>query len=169
MTTGGPPPITDAVMYFQNSVILSAAYVGCHEAVRAWGAWCGADRAGDGRGGPEMSVSSSVDPTAAFMSRLDPPLRNARLLAVHAEGHYIRVRTTSGSPLLLFRLKDAMHELRRADGAQTHRSWWVARRAVRAVERRDGKMVLHLEDGAMAPVSRANVGRLKGSGWLADS
>ena len=39
------------------------------------------------------------------------------------------------------RLSDAVEELEGLEGAQTHRSWWVARDAVRGVERGDGRAI----------------------------
>ncbi len=63
------------------------------------------------------------------------------------------------------RLYDAIPQLR-IEGSQTHRSWWVARDAVRDVMRTDGKIALVLPDGVSAPVSRSYAGTLKSAGWF---
>lgn len=48
------------------------------------------------------------------------------------EDRYLRIHTDGGSDLILMRLRDAVGELAGADGLQVHRSFWVARAAVRA-------------------------------------
>jgi len=100
-----------------------------------------------------------------FLDRLPPRLRGARLIAVQAEDHYLRLHTDRGSDLILMRLSDALHELEGLEGAQTHRSWWVARDAVRAVERGDGRAALTLDGGLTAPVSRRHARALREAGW----
>jgi DNA-binding LytR/AlgR family response regulator len=102
----------------------------------------------------------------AFLDRLPPRLRGAALYAVEAEDHYLRIHTAKGSDLILLRLSDALGELAAVDGAQTHRSWWVAREAVRGVARGDGRATLTLEGGIKAPVSRAYAAALRAAGWF---
>lgn len=102
---------------------------------------------------------------AAFLARLPPRLRGARLIAVEAEDHYLRLHTDRGSDLILMRLSDALRELEGLEGAQTHRSWWVARDAVRDVARGDGRATLTLDGGLQAPVSRRHGRVLREAGW----
>lgn len=102
---------------------------------------------------------------ARFLERLPPRLRGARLIAVQAEDHYLRLHTDRGSDLILMRLSDALAELEGLEGAQTHRSWWVARDAVAAVARGDGRAALTLDSGAVAPVSRRYAKALREAGW----
>jgi hypothetical protein len=108
----------------------------------------------------------SPPPEPRFADRLPFRLRDAELYAVEADDHYLRVRTSKGSDLILMRLSDAVLELDGAAGAQTHRSWWVAKAAVADVRRRDGKLVLVLKDGAEAPVSRTYANALRDAGWF---
>ena len=105
-------------------------------------------------------------PGARFLDRLPFRLRDADLYAVEAEDHYLRVRTSKGSELILMRLSDARAELEGVEGAQTHRSWWVAKAGIADVRRADGRAVLVLKDGAEAPVSRAHARTLRELGWL---
>lgn len=100
-----------------------------------------------------------------FLDRLPPRLKGARLIAVQAEDHYLRLHTDAGSDLILMRLSDAVAELEGLEGAQVHRSWWVARDAVRDVSRGDGRARLTLEGGLTAPVSRVHARRLRTEGW----
>ena len=95
-------------------------------------------------------------PPARFLARLPAKLAGASLWAVEAEDHYLRLHTSKGQDLILLRLADALGELEGIEGARTHRSWWVARDAVAAVERAEGRTTLTLPDGAKAPVSRTN-------------
>ncbi|RZJ90398.1 MAG: LytTR family transcriptional regulator [Brevundimonas sp.] len=102
---------------------------------------------------------------ARFPDRLPMKLKGAAIRAVQAEDHYLRVHTDRGSDLILMRLSDALEELEGLEGAQTHRSWWVAKDAVRDVERGDGRAVLTLDGGVVAPVSRRYARALREAGW----
>lgn len=103
--------------------------------------------------------------SARFMERLPAKLKGAAIYAVSAEDHYLRLHTSKGSDLILMRLSDAIAELDGLEGAQTHRSWWVAREAVESARRDGDKMVLTLKGGSEAPVSRPNVKPLRDAGW----
>ena len=100
-----------------------------------------------------------------FLDRLPAKLKGARLIAVQAEDHYLRLHTDLGSDLILMRLSDALAELDGLEGAQTHRSWWVSRDAVRNVSRGDGRASLSLDGGLIAPVSRRHAPGLRKAGW----
>jgi DNA-binding LytR/AlgR family response regulator len=88
------------------------------------------------------------------------------LYAVSSEDHYLRLHTSKGSDLILMRLSDAIIELEGLEGAQTHRSWWVAKEAVESTRRDGDKVVLLLKGGAEAPVSRPNMRPLREAGWF---
>jgi len=101
-----------------------------------------------------------------FLDRLPARLRGAELFAVQAEDHYLRLHTSKGQDLILMRLSDAVAELEGLEGAQVHRSWWVAKGAVADAKRGDGRGTLTLKDGALVPVSRAYAKALRSSGWF---
>ncbi|MNE65569.1 LytTr DNA-binding domain protein [compost metagenome] len=63
------------------------------------------------------------------------------------------------------RLADALIELEGLEGAQTHRSWWVAKGAVASVARGDGRAALTLTGDLTAPVSRRYARALREAGW----
>jgi LytTr DNA-binding domain len=113
---------------------------------------------------PAPPVALIID--TRFRARLPLHLQSAQLLALVSEDHYLRVYTDSGNALILMRLSDAIVELGDEAGAQTHRSWWVARNAVTKAVRGDGKAVLTLSDGTEAPVSRTYYRALNGQGWF---
>jgi len=101
-----------------------------------------------------------------FMERIPLKLRGGSLYAVQAEDHYLRIHTSKGSDLILLRLADAVAELEGIEGAQVHRSWWVAKAAVVDAKRADGRAVLTLKNGVEAPVSRSYAGALRDGGWF---
>lgn len=101
-----------------------------------------------------------------FLERLPVRLRGAELYAVEAQDHYLRLHTSKGADLILMRLSDAIDELEGIEGAQTHRSWWVARDGVDDARRADGRATLRLKDGAEVPVSRTYVRALRQAGWF---
>ena len=119
---------------------------------------------------PASPADEGPAPTAStakpsFLDRL-PAHLGSDLLALEMEDHYVRAHTALGSELILLRLRDAVAELDGIDGAQVHRSWWVARDAVEDVKR-DGRNVrLVLPGGLEAPVSRTRVAELKDAGWF---
>ena len=78
----------------------------------------------------------------------------------------MEVHTGEGSDLLLLRFRDALREVGELDGAQVHRSHWVARAAVAGVERRNGRIALRLVNGRLVPVSRSFAPALRDRGWL---
>lgn len=100
-----------------------------------------------------------------FLERLPPKLRGAVIYAISAEDHYLRLHTSKGADLVLMRLTDAIAELEGLEGAQTHRSWWVARDAVESARREGVKLTLILKGGIEAPVSRPNIRPLREAGW----
>lgn len=105
-------------------------------------------------------------PPPKFLERLPPKLRGARLYAVEAEDHYLRLHTDLGSDLILLRLSDAVAELEGLEGARTHRSWWVARDGFSDVRRGEGRATLVLRSGREAPVSRTYAKALREEGWF---
>lgn len=118
---------------------------------------------------PVVARTAPVEGVAPveIRAKLPPRLARARLIAVEAEDHYLRVRTEAGSALVLMRLSDALAALKGADGFRVHRSWWVARAGVEAARWKGGRGELTLSDGTAAPVSRTYAAALKGTDWAA--
>jgi hypothetical protein len=103
---------------------------------------------------------------AAFRRRLSARRRAARLIAVEAYDHYLRVHTDAGSELVTLRFADALAELAGAHGFRTHRSWWVAAEAIEAIRWRRGVGEARLAGDLVAPVSRTYAGALRAAGWF---
>jgi DNA-binding LytR/AlgR family response regulator len=118
---------------------------------------------------PTLRTDAASPATAtapAFLKRLPAKLLGAELYAVEAEDHYLRLHTSKGQDLILFRLADAIAELEGLEGAQTHRSWWVSRAAIAEIRRGEGRVDLVLKSGASVPVSRRNLKSLRDLGWF---
>ncbi len=114
---------------------------------------------------PETHAQAPDAAPPRFLDRLPPKLRGSTIHAVESEDHYLRVHTDRGSDLILMRLSDAVSELEGLEGAQVHRSWWVAKDAVVGARRGDGRATLTLKGGIEAPVSRRYAPALRKSGW----
>jgi hypothetical protein len=114
---------------------------------------------------PRETHAAPGDAPPRVVDRLPLKLKGAEIYAVSAEDHYLRIHTDRGSDLILMRLADAVGELEGLEGAQTHRSWWVAKSAVTGAERGDGRAVFTLKNGVKAPVSRTYARVLRREGW----
>lgn len=100
-----------------------------------------------------------------FRLRLSAKRRGARLVAIEAEDHYVRVHTDAGSELVPMRFSEAVEELAQAHGYRLHRSWWAAADAIEAVRWNRGSGEARLAGGILAPVSRSCAAALKEGGW----
>ena len=96
-----------------------------------------------------------------MLARLAPDV-----LALQMEDHYVRIHTLSGSRLVLMPLGQAIGSLAAKDGLRTHRSWWVARDAVKRINGTPRSMTLILTNGVVAPVARSAVATIRSAGWL---
>jgi len=111
-------------------------------------------------------TTATPDQPPKFLDRLPLKLRGAEVWAVEAEDHYLRLHTSKGQDLILMRLSDAIAELEGIEGAQVHRSWWIARDAITEAQRGDGRATLTLKDGAEVPVSRTYARVLRDKRWI---
>jgi hypothetical protein len=105
------------------------------------------------------------DAERVFRMRLSARRRTARLIALAAEDHYVRVHTDAGSELISMRFADALAELVQAHGFRVHRSWWVAAGAIEGLRWCRGRGEARLEGGLVAPVSRNYATVLRQAGW----
>lgn len=113
----------------------------------------------------QTRLATSQSELPLFLTRMPIKLAGAAIYAVQAEDHYLRIHSDRGSGLILMPLSQALKELEGLEGAQTHRSWWVSRAAVRAVERGNGRATLTLVNGLKVPVSRRYSRALRGDWW----
>jgi hypothetical protein len=104
---------------------------------------------------PALAVPSAPAEPDPLRSKLPFALRNAAILSLSAEDHYVRVRTDRGQALVLMNLSDAVVALGPDAGVRIHRSHWVARDIARGATRQAGRLVVRLDDDTALPVSRA--------------
>lgn len=114
---------------------------------------------------PEPVAIATTEPSEAFRLRLSAKRRGAKLWAVEAEDHYLRIHTDAGEELITARFADALEELAGWPGFRTHRSWWVAAGAIDGVRWSRGRGELRLTCGLVVPVSRSQAQALKAAGW----
>lgn len=112
-----------------------------------------------------MATETAPTPIS-FAARLPAKLKGGTILALQGEDHYVRVHTDKGSDLILMRLADAIDAMGATPGARTHRSWWVAKSAVKSTRRSNGRVALVLTNDAEVPVSRGYASELREAGWL---
>lgn len=116
------------------------------------------DAAASGSRGKTPGTAGSARP--GILDRLPAHLRG-RLLYMSMQDHYVDVHTDKGSTLVLMRLGDAIAETGGTAGLQIHRSHWVALDAVDGPVRRDSRLFVKMQDGALLPVSRSYAPALK--------
>ncbi|CEJ15460.1 LytTr DNA-binding domain protein [bacterium YEK0313] len=90
----------------------------------------------------------------ALTAKLPVALRRARLIALSAEDHYLKVHTDRGEALILMGLSQAAAALGPRRGVRIHRSHWVAFDALPADGYKRSAGALHLDGGLTLPVSR---------------
>ncbi|WP_297801057.1 LytTR family DNA-binding domain-containing protein [uncultured Brevundimonas sp.] len=99
----------------------------------------------------------------ALLDRLERT-NHQTLWALEAEDHYVRVHTDAGHELVLMRLADAIAETAPVEGQQVHRSWWVAKQAIKAAEMEGRTLMLKLERNIQIPVARNRISAVRD--WL---
>uniref|UniRef100_UPI001C30EDB7 LytTR family DNA-binding domain-containing protein n=1 Tax=Mesorhizobium sp. GbtcB19 TaxID=2824764 RepID=UPI001C30EDB7 len=91
----------------------------------------------------------------ALRAKLPVGIRNAAILALSAEDHYVRVRTDRGEALILMNLAAAIAALGEEAGVRVHRSHWVSRQLAEKSSMRGGRRGVHVNDDTVLPVSRS--------------
>ncbi|WP_423187915.1 LytTR family DNA-binding domain-containing protein [Alishewanella sp. d11] len=104
-------------------------------------------------------VLPSTTPDA--LQALLPKSKQGELLYLKSELHYLLVVTEAGQTLILANLKDAITLCANIAGIQPHRSYWVSKKAIKALRKtgREGSLILH--NGQEIPVSRNKLNHVK--------
>jgi DNA-binding LytR/AlgR family response regulator len=76
------------------------------------------------------------------------------ILRIEAMDHFVNVVTPQAVYPLRLRFVDAVEQMEGVEGVITHRSHWVARDAIAAVQRENGRLFLRMTNCALVPVSR---------------
>lgn len=108
---------------------------------------------------PTPDPSAAEDAAKLFLAAL-PPAIGRDLIAIHADLHYLQVRTSRGRAMVLASLSTAEKALG-GRGLRVHRSHWVALAHVRRLAQTANGMTLELSDGSRIPVSRRRASEVR--------
>jgi len=97
---------------------------------------------------------------------LIPAELQGEVFCLKAEDHYLRIYTSAGEALVLFCFSKAIKSLSQEKGMLVHRSFWVARQAVKKARRVGQRQYLDLLNGLSVPVSRSRMAQLRDAQWL---
>ncbi|TAG13129.1 MAG: LytTR family transcriptional regulator [Rhodobacterales bacterium] len=104
---------------------------------------------------PVTRAETASEPAEPDLWQRVPRSIGRDLVALSAELHYLRVRTTAGEALVLYPFGKAVADLSRTGGGlQIHRSHWVALGHVQRIDRRGQGAICTLDSGLALPVSR---------------
>ena len=109
---------------------------------------------------------ASVEQTDRHDQQALPDHLLAVALCLQMEDHHIRVHTVGQSFLHYGVMRDVVGAIGPQRGLQVHRSWWVARDAVRGWHREERSAVLVLTNDLRVPVARNRLATLRNEGWL---
>ncbi len=87
-------------------------------------------------------------------------------LCLQMEDHHVRVHLHGRSELHHAAMRQVVEALDESRGLQVHRSWWVARHAVRGWHRDGRSAMLLLTNGLSVPVARNRLATIRAHGWL---
>lgn len=102
---------------------------------------------------PNVTEELPSNTTPQFFSKVNPKIGQS-LIALKAEGHYVRVYTRLGNDLIYYRFSDAVSQLGNKIGTQVHRSYWVNAKAATAVKDTSGKFELLLPNDLKIPIGQ---------------
>ncbi|MDB5687077.1 MAG: hypothetical protein JWR77_1666 [Rhizorhabdus sp.] len=111
-------------------------------------------------------ISESVAPTGPVNPPALPDHVLHSALCLQMEDHHVRVHMHARSHLHFAVMRHVVAAMDEARGLQVHRSWWVARTAVRGWHREGRSVTLVLINGLRVPVARNRVAILRAQGWL---
>lgn len=110
--------------------------------------------ASNGENTEEEDAPSNLKP-ARLYQRLSTRLREAQIISMSMQDHYVEVTTSNGSEMILMRLSDAIDLLDDISGVQTHRSHWAAQSHAVELSKNARRHELTLSDGRSIPVSNS--------------
>jgi hypothetical protein len=106
----------------------------------------------------EAGAQAAAPP--AFLARSRLP-KEARILSLSAELHYLRIRSDRGDDLVLHPFGDAVEAMPERSGLRLHRSHWAARAAILCIDRKGSAGVARLSDGTTLPVARSRLAAIR--------
>jgi len=86
---------------------------------------------------------------------------DGQVLVLSAQDHYVEFTTTKGRKLVRMRMREAVAQMQNRQGLSVHRSYWVAKNAIRSLRKQHGKPFLLLTNGDKIPVSTSKLAEVK--------
>ena len=80
-----------------------------------------------------------------------------RIQWIRSQEHYLEITTTNSQTMVRAQLTAFEDQVSDYDGVRCHRSWWISRNTDARLDRVDGKPVVNLGDGTVAPISRSRL------------
>lgn len=138
--------------------------------VTAWvAAFAVRNRVLNGEWGRASLVKNAVAVSAlevpGFLRKANPSIGHD-VIALEAQEHYLKVYTALGDDLVMYRMRDAVSDLKNWPGIRVHRSYWVATSAIKAVEKTGRTLKLRLSNDLEVPVSQSYRGVVEHAGLL---
>ncbi len=99
-----------------------------------------------------LNRKAALQATAQLIDGTKLPA-NARLIAIKAEQHYIKIWSDQGTDLVRYRFRDLAKTLHDCEGNQVHRSWWVNLNDVQSYQHEGRKLELTIDTDLTVPVS----------------
>lgn len=78
----------------------------------------------------------------------------SEIVLVKAEEHYVRVESRETHEFITYRFSSALQDLKKEEGFQVHRSFWVRKSAVVGKHTEGRQLSLEMTNGSIVPVSR---------------
>jgi hypothetical protein len=114
----------------------------------------------------KQSGLSKAKPDEPMLYRRLPEGFEGPVLRLTVQDHMVNVVTPQDTHSIRMRFSDAVAEMGAVTGYCTHRSHWVARKAIERVQRNDGRLRLVLTNGDVIPVSRKYKPELEAAGLV---
>jgi hypothetical protein len=105
------------------------------------------------------SPALAVEPAPLSSASARPS--SEAVFCLQMQDHYVRIHRPSGATMELMSMKAAIARYGAPDGVQVHRSWWVARSAISAVERDGRGFRLRVNGSLTVPVARNRIAELR--------
>ena len=111
------------------------------------------------------STDNGSEPSNAYITVNDSKIQVSEIFYLKSEEHYVEFILQDSAPLIRIRLRDVIAQLSETQGVQPHRSYWVAKTAIKSTIKSNGSCFLILHDDTKIPVARHRKDEV--SDWLA--
>ncbi len=83
------------------------------------------------------------------------------LISIAAQNQMVKITTSRGYHIMRESLTNAIKRVHNTEGLKVHRSYWVAKPAIRKLDRQAGRNIIVLSNGQQIPVSDKKISDVK--------